>query len=183
MKKKELIKINRVKLAPKLTLVILLITVITGFACTFATANENQRSTRYDFEAEVKEIYRVPIGLPWIDEDGVIHMRFYKENELISGTIDEEPIVALRTEETFHMKIDPNTGIIIVNGKGTFYIEWNGLIGSFSGTIKVMIVNGIMSGKYTMQGVGDFEGMKLFGTVRLISGGVNGLSGTILIPN
>lgn len=137
------------------------------------------KSTKLDFEAIGVETEWIP-GDVWM-EDGVMHMRFYKENDL-SGTIDGIPFTG-HTEENFHAKIDLATGNLVVNGKGTFYITWNGLEGSFYGPINAKIVSGELYGKFTLQGFEDFEGMKLFGIVWNIGPITNGINGTILVPN
>jgi hypothetical protein len=179
-------KIKRTKLAPKLMLLaILLITVFTGFACTFAIAKEdNKRSTRLEFYAEEGWTLWVflPQGEPW-GEGKFVHQRYYKEASL-DGTIDEIAFEGY-DELDLHVRMDPVTGDFISIGKVTMFIEWEGLVGTFYGPViaKGNMYIGPMDGKFTLQGTGDFEGMKLFGEVWVIGGIINGLSGTILIPN
>ena len=161
-------------------LVIFIVAVMIGFTGTFAIAKEgNQRSTRYKFVGEGVERLWIP-GDMWMEDD-ILHMRFYKENNL-SGTINEIAFTG-HSEESFHAKIDQATGNMVVNGKVTFKITLNELEGTFYGPINTKIVAGIMDGKYTMQGAGDFKGWKLFGIVWIIDATTNGISGTILVPN
>jgi len=177
-----LIKINRKKLVPKLILAILLITLITGFACTFVTAKADQRSTRLDFEAtEVLTLWD-PYEMWW--EGDIMHMRAYKEADT-SGTIDEIEFTGWN-KLYLHNKIDTVTGDIIAHGNVAMYIEWKGLEGTFYGIVNAKgNAMGVFDGKFVLQGAGDFEGMKLFGILWVIDPeyGVNGLSGTILVPN
>lgn len=182
-------KIKRTKLAPKLMLLaILMITVFTGFACTFAVAKENQSSTTLEFKCtEVLDIW--DIQEIW-GEGKVEHWRVYKKAFLIDGTIDGIPFdeLYLSYDELYlHVKIYLATGKIIAIGKVTMYIKWNGQVGTFYGSVvaKQMAGDEPFEGKYVLQGTGVFEGMKLFGTVlqNPISPWINELSGTILIPN
>jgi len=170
-----ILKMNKTKIKPKLILgavvVILIFSLLPGALAA--------KSTKLDFEAIGVETEWIP-GDVWM-EDGVMHMRFYKENDL-SGTIDGIPFTG-HTEENFHAKIDLATGNLVVNGKGTFYITCGDSTGYFTGTINAKKVSGELYGKFTLHGFEDFEGMKLFGIVWNIKEKTNGLSGTILIPN
>lgn len=166
---------------PKLLLTILIVTAFTGFACTFATANES--STKLSFEAEEHQTIWAPYEM-W-GQGSVLHMNVYKEAYTL-GTIDGIGFTG-HNELDLHVIMDPDTFEFITIGKVTMYIEWNGLEGSFYGTVVAKGTAGVgpFNGKIVLQGAGDFEGMKLFGIVWDIDPytGVNGLSGTILIPN
>jgi hypothetical protein len=82
------------------------------------------------------------------------------------------------------------TNVTIANGYATFYIQWNGLEGGFSGTkamkadFNVDIAAGefILTGIFNMQGFGDFEGMSLKGIIEGYNI-MNFMIGTVLIPN
>ena len=166
---------NKTKIKPKLILgtvvVILIFSLLPGALAA--------KSKKLDFGGEAVQTLWIP-GDVWM-EDGVMHMRFYKENDL-SGTIGGIPFTG-HSEENFHAKIDQATGNMVVNGKAKFYITCNGQIGVFYGPIKAKIVAGEMDAKFTLQGFEDFEGMKLFGIAWNIGPITNGMSGTILNPN
>ena len=182
-----MIKINREKLVPKLILAVLLMTIITGFGVTFVAAKEDQRATRLAFDAVETLIWPegwVPLGEPWGDGK-FIHQEYYKKATLV-GTIEDLGEFSGYDELYLHVRMDPNTFDVISIGKVTMYIFCdNGLEGTFSGTVVAKGTAGVgpLDGKYTLQGAGDFEGMKLFGIVWLEWGPVNGLSGTILVPD
>ncbi|MFX1468294.1 MAG: hypothetical protein ACFFB8_06490 [Promethearchaeota archaeon] len=169
----------------KYLILILIITFITGFACTFATAKEdNQSSTKLDFEATeglTKWVW-IPLSEPWGNAK-IMHQIMFK-NASLDGKIDGIDFTGYN-ELIIHVKMKVPTFEFITIGKITMYIEWNGLIGTFYGPVIAKGVAGVgpFDGKYALQGTGDFEGMKLFGIVWLIGGIINGLSGTILIPN
>ena len=82
------------------------------------------------------------------------------------------------------------TNIVTANGYATFYIEWNGFVGGFSGTkamkadLNADIAAGefILTGIFNMQGFGDFEGMQLNGIIEGFNI-MNYMIGTVLIPN
>ncbi|MFX1308750.1 MAG: hypothetical protein ACFE9M_05295 [Promethearchaeota archaeon] len=179
-----MIKINKAKLVPKLILAILIITIITGFASTFATAKKrNQSFTKLDFEAkEVLEIWDVQKN--W-EMGNRLFMKAYKKALLMDGKIDDIEFTGY-DELDLIVILDPVTGKYISIGTVTMYIEWNGLSGSFFGFVigwgTIMVS---ADGAYALQGAGDFEGMKLYGKVWAIDAyyGINGLSGTILNPN
>ncbi len=179
----------RAKLVPKLMLLsILIITVFTGVACTFVTAKEyNKRYTKLDFECTeaiiwpdgwIQEVIR-EIGDVWI-------LRAYKKASL-NGTIDGIPFDEIGYDElNLYIIMDTSTGEYITFGTITMYIEWDGLVGSFSGFVIASGVSLVRTdGYYALRGHGDFKGWKLFGIVWAIDPywGINGLSGTILIPN
>ena len=178
-------KINKAKLVPKLMiLTILMITMITGFTGIFVTANENnQRSTKLSFEATEVQTIWAPYEM-W-GQGSVVHMRVYKQSDTY-GTIDGIEYTGYN-ELNLHVIMHPDTLDYVTIGKLTMYIEWNGLVGAFYGSIaaKGTAMVGPLDGKYALQGTGDFEGMKLFGIVWDIDPylGINGISGTILIPN
>ena len=176
-----MIKINRTKLAPKIILAILVFSIFIGFACTFATAKEDKKTTKLDFEATeyltawAPEIIR--------ERDNMLILRAYKKANLV-GTIDGLAFTGY-DELNLYVIMDTTTGEYLSFGTVTMYIEWEGLTGSFSGFV---IATGSMAGgdgRFSLRGDGDFEGMKLFGIVWVIDPyyGVNGLSGTIKIPN
>lgn len=183
-----MIKINKVKLAPKLILLtVLIITIFTGFACSFAVAKNNQSSTKLALTAVETMPYPegwVPLGEPW-GNGKFTHQRYYKTASLV-GTIEEIGAFSGYDELYLHVIMDLETFEVISIGKVTMYIFCdNGLEGTFYGNVVAKGVAGIgpFDGKLTLQGTGDFEGWKLFGDVYLIGGPVNGISGTILIPN
>ena len=169
----------------KIRYVILIIAVITGFTCIFTTVVQG-KSTQLVCEAEAVQI-DFQIQDEWM-EDGVYHIRYYRENSL-SGTIDGIKYTGYN-EVNSHIKIEAN-GDYTANGKVTSYITWNLREGTFYGPFKVkgfMVIIpswGDFNGKFVMQGAGDFNGWKLFGTVYFIDPiiGINGLEGIILIPN
>ncbi|MFW9825388.1 MAG: hypothetical protein ACFFE4_20775 [Candidatus Thorarchaeota archaeon] len=165
----------------KARIVILMIAVITGFTCAFSTVLVHAKSSKLDFEAIEYQIYFVPLD-EWV-EDGVYHLRFYKQND-ISGTIGGIPFSGYN-EVNFHIKSDLMTGELTGHGMGTMYLSWNGLEGTFYGTIVIKGTNEGFEGKVILQGAGDFEGMKLFCKVWNIAPPfppTNQLSGTILVP-
>jgi len=180
LEKKELMKINRAKLVPKLVLAILLFTLIASFTGSFVTAyGRHRRVTKYDFEAIAIQRAFVP-KRDWI-EDGVFHMIFYKENDL-SGTINGIEFTGW-TEDYLYLKVDLATGDQTVYGKADLYISWEGLSGKFSGPLYAKGGPGWMEGIYFLRGTKDFAGWFLFGRIWNIESGTNGLSGTILVPN
>ena len=176
-------KIKREKLVPKLVLAIFIITVLTGFACTFATAKESQSSIKLDFEAvEVMEIWDVQETRV---KDGKLIMKAYKKANLVDGKIDNIEFTGY-IEIDFTVIMDPITGEYISFGPVTMHVEWNGLSGSFFGFViakGIALVSG--DGVFVLCGAGDFEGMMLFGKVWTIDAywGINGLSGIILGRN
>ncbi len=182
-------KIRRAKLIPKLMLLtVLMITMITGFTGIFVTANENnKRSTKLTFEAVETMPWPegwIPLGEPWGDGK-FIHQRYYKTATLV-GTIEDIGAFSGYDELYLHVRMDPATFEVISIGKVTLYIFCeNGLEGTFYGSVVSKGVAGVgpFDGKLKLQGTGDFEGWKLFSEVWLIFGPINGLSGTILIPN
>jgi len=169
-------------------LAILLITIFTGFACTFAVAKDSKRSTTLDFNATEAIIWPegwAPLGEPW-GNGKFTHQIYYKKATLV-GTIEEIGDFSGYDELYLHVRMDLETYEVISIGKVTMYISCdNGDEGTFYGTViaKAKAFEPL-EGKYTLQGAGAFEGMKLFGIVWVIDPfwGINGLSGTILIPN
>jgi hypothetical protein len=112
-------------------------------------------------------------------------MKAYKEAVFVDGTIDGIEFTG-HDELDLTNLMDPATGDYFAFGIVTFYIEWNGLSGTFSGYVfarGTVLVD--LEGIFVMQGAGDFEGMKLYGKLWAIDAywGINGLSGTILVPN
>lgn len=190
-----MIKINRAKLVPKLILAILVFTTITGFACTFVTAKENQRSTKLAFNATETMIWPVgwvPMGDPW--GDGKFLQQIYYKEASLDGTIENYGSFSGYDELYLHVRMDPTTGDVISIGKVTMHISCdNGPQGTFYGSViaKGNQLDGTVEGKYTMQGAGGFEGMKLFGRLSPLPVVVideivyirNELEGTILDPN
>jgi len=166
----------------RLKIVILMIAVITGFTCAFSAVFVHAKSTKLDFEAIEVQTYFEPLA-EWMEDD-VYHLRFYAENA-ISGTIDGIPFIG-HNEVNFHIKSDLMTGEFTGHAMGTMYFTWNGLVGSFYGSVIIKGSNEGFEGKFTLQGAGDFKGMKLFGKVWNIQPPfppTNELSGTILVPN
>ena len=158
---------------------------MTGFTCTFTTANEeNQRSTKLVLEGEAVQ-RKFQIRDQWM-EDGVIHIRYYREST-ISGTIDGIEFIG-HHEVNGHIKIEV-TGDYTANGKVTSYTTWNQREGTFYGSFNVkgfMVIIpswGDFNGKSVMQGAGDFKGWKIFSISWSIEEGRYGLNGTVLIPN
>lgn len=160
--------------------VILIIAVITGFMCIFTTVVQG-KSTKLVFEAEAVQS-EIQIQDEWM-ENGVYHMRYYREN-ILSGIIDGIEFTG-HNEINMHIKIDFATGDLIGNGKVTWYITWNEeLEGTFYGPVNIKgLYMGDFNGKIALQGAGDFNGWKLFGRVWRIDSARNGLYGTVLIPN
>ncbi|MHA1914822.1 MAG: hypothetical protein ACW986_14175 [Promethearchaeota archaeon] len=124
-------------------------------------------------------------------EDGVYHMRDYREYTFEFGTIEGIRFTG-HNEANIHFKIngDPgDSGGFTAQGKVTSYMTWNGLVGTFYGSFNekgYMVIipeePGDYIGKFVMQGAEDFNGWKLFGIFWMIEKGRYGLSGTILIP-
>ena len=199
IKKKMVILKMKKKSKIRYLLVIFIIAIMTGFTCTFATAKEEnpRKSTKLVFNAiEWIDMDPEPPNPPVVPppeisfvEDGILHIKDFWSVHLLGGTIGGEVITG-STKSLFHAKIplDPETGIpdfgnMVLNGKTWFYFTWGDLTGYFTGTVNAKFVSGILSGKYTLQGFGDFEGMKLFGRVWNEDAITNGLLGTILVPN
>ncbi|MFX1599191.1 MAG: hypothetical protein ACFFB6_01190, partial [Promethearchaeota archaeon] len=115
-----MIKINKAKLVPKLILAILIITIITGFASTFATAKKrNQSFTKLDFEAkEVLEIWDVQKN--W-EMGNRLFMKAYKKALLMDGKIDDIEFTGY-DELDLIVILDPATGKYISIGTVTMYI-------------------------------------------------------------
>jgi hypothetical protein len=180
MKKKELIKINRTKLVPKLVLAILLFSLIAGFTVSSVAAHRrNPRSNKLNFGCiETQTIFSPyemnPVG------DKVV-MKAYKESIFSDGKIDGIEFTG-GTELDLTIIIDPATGEYLSYGPVTMFIYWDGLSGSFSGYVIAKGVLGVSSeGLFALRGAGDFEGMTLFGKVLAIDAslGINKLSGII----
>ncbi len=113
-------------------------------------------------------------------EDGIIHIKDYYDIHWLAGTIGDEEISGY-TESLFHVK-DDQCGEVIVNGDSWMYFTWGELSGYFYGKKSIRVINGELTGQYSLQGFEDFEGMKLFG---IIYGDVivNYFEATLLIPN
>ncbi|MCE7741277.1 MAG: hypothetical protein GOP50_02360 [Candidatus Heimdallarchaeota archaeon] len=111
---------------------------------------------------------------------GIVHMKDYYDIHWLAGTIEDEEISGY-TESFFHV-IDDTIGKAIVNGESYMYFTWGELSGYFYGRKCIRVINGELTGHYSMQGFEDFEGMKLMG---LIYGNiiVNYFEATLLIPN
>lgn len=152
----------------------------TGLLCTIPSVFVQAKSTSYDFEATAEQSSAELIDF-WIGEDGTQHIILYKVNDLLDGKINGKDFTG-ETQETLHIKFLSDGGTI-VNGRGTFFIEYEGKIGTFSGTIKAQLIGGQLKGKFTMQGSGCFEGMKLSGELLNTSPTTNELTGTILVPS
>lgn len=114
-------------------------------------------------------------------EDGIFHLIFYKEADT-AGTIGGIEFTG-HNEVNLHAKIDLATGNLVVNGKSSFYINWNGMEGYFYGVVNAKKVDGFLYGMFSLQGYEDYDGWKLFGDVWSIDPATNGLLGTVLIPN
>ena len=166
---------NKTKIKPKL----MLGTVVAILIFSLLPGALAAKSTKLDFGAIGDQRFFALEDF-WI-EDGVIHMKFYKENNL-TGYIDESPFIGY-TEEYFYAKQNIVTGKMVVNGKAKFNILYKGQEGTFYGPINAKIVAGVMDTKFTLQGAGYFEGMKLFGKAWIYNVTANEMSGTILIPN
>ena len=165
--KKVVNKIKRTKLVLKLILALLVFTTMTGFVFNFVTAKEDNRSTKLIFNAI--EIYKLsPPG--WIHvpdpftfyEGNMMHTKdFWSYHVLSEATIGEEPIMGY-TFAIFHQKVNMVTGNAVLNGQVLFNFTWSSTIemkGYFTGTINAKVINGVLSGKFTLQGFEDFEGM------------------------
>jgi len=182
---------NKTKIKPKLILgtvvVILIFSLLPGALAA--------KSTKYVFDATEWSGPGAP-DVPDPDptstfvEDGVLHIKDFWSSHLLGGKVGDDDITGY-TKSLFHAKIplDPETGIpdfgnMVLNGQTWFDFTWGEKTGYFTGTVNAKTVNGVLSGKFTLQGFGDFEGMKLFGIVQNTdTPGTNGLLGTILIPN
>ena len=161
------------------TLVLALISLI-GI-CLIPTLNQAAPAQKLDFYAmEWPDPEIPPIMNDIFFEDGVLHIKDYIDFHWLAGTIGENEITGW-TESFFHVK-DDFSGLVIVNGLGYMYMTWGDLEGYFMGPKNIRILNGELTGQYSLQGFGDFEGMTLKG---IIWGNVavNYFSGTILIPN
>jgi len=152
-----------------------------GFAFTFATAKEDQRATRLTVEGE--EILAIWAPYEMWGKGKVIHQRVYKEAYVIA-TIDGIAYTGYNIVD-LHIITNLDTYEFVVTGKLTGYAEWKELVGAFCGPVvgKGIVGVGPVEGKLTLQGTGDFEGMKMFIDVWRIDELVNGFSGYILVPN
>ena len=93
----------------------------------------------------------------------VIHFRDYHDIHTLSGFIEDDEITGY-TESFFHV-IDNQKGKVVCNGESYMYFSWGDLEGYFYGIKVIEVFEGELTGKYSMQGFGDFEGMKLKGII------------------
>ena len=158
---------------------IILFTLL-AMACIVTPIIVQGKSTKLYFDAtEVQQVW-IPIEF-WI-EDGVQHIRFHKE-AAITGTIDGTEFTGYNYLE-FHAKIDLATGDMVVHGSAVFDITWGELNGLFTGIVNAKRAAGdVMTGKFTLQGSGDFDNWKMFGLILNLDPITNNLYGTVLIPN
>ncbi|MHA1308999.1 MAG: hypothetical protein ACTSQN_17140 [Candidatus Heimdallarchaeota archaeon] len=122
--------------------------------------------------------------------NNIIQVRDHQFTHVITyGYIGDYPVIGYMNTT---LKTSKNlvTNVVIANGYATFYITWNGYVGGFTGTkamkadLNADIAAGefILTGKFNMQGFGDFEGMKLHGIIEGYNI-MNFMIGTVLIPN
>ena len=102
------------------------------------------------------------IGLPekeWIDDDGIAHMRQTPHLGEVSGEL-----IGI-TSYTGNL----NLNLATFDGDGQGFqileVEYGSLSGIFEGVMAFEINGGILTGETVCQGSGDFEGMKLMGTI------------------
>ena len=157
---------------------IILMTIL-AIGCLVTPMLVQGKSTKLAIEGTEVLDFKYPLD-KWT-ADGWVHMILYKE-ATTSGYIDGIPFVG-HNVLTFQVKLDPTTGDMIIHGKVTFFITWNGLDGSFYGPVHGKKVAGDMQVKITLQGAGDYLGWKFFGDVWNLNPAINGFAGTILIPN
>ena len=110
----------------------------------------------------------------------VIHFRDYHDIHSLTGFIEGESISGY-TESFFHV-IDNQNGKVVCNGDSYMYLTWGDLEGYFYGKKVIEVIDGVLTGRYSLQGFGDFDGMKLIGIIygNII---VNTFEATLLIPN
>lgn len=188
---------NKIITKSKLILGAIVVILIFSLVPSVAAA----KSTKLDFNAtECLDFDPTPPNPPpvpfpptdIVGRGGVLHYKDYWSAHLLGGTIGDDVITGY-TISLFHAKIDldpttgmPDFGNMILNGQTWFYFTWGDASGYFTGTVNAKVVNGALSGKFTLQGFEGFEGMKLFGIVgndNIFLYPENELSGTILIPN
>jgi hypothetical protein len=99
-------------------------------------------------------------------EDGIVHIKDYYDIHWLEGTIGTEEISGY-TESLFHVK-DDQCGEVIVNGESWMYFTWGELSGYFYGKKSIRVINGELTGQYSLQGFEDFAGMKLNGIIQEI---------------
>jgi len=163
----------------KLLIVLASILMIGAFTVPmFTQAAPAQKLDFYAMEWPDPDIPPIMDGIFF--EDGVLHIKNYYDYHLLVGNIGDDEITGW-TESYFHVK-DDFSGEVIINGLGYMYMTWCELEGYFVGPKNLKIVNGELTGQYSLKGFGDFEGMRLTG---IIWGNVaiNYFAGTILIPN
>lgn len=158
----------------------MIIIAVFTLACIVTPMIVQGKSTKLTFEAtEVLQVW-IPREI-WV-EDNVRHIKFHKE-AAITGTIEGSEFTGYNYLE-FHLKIDLSTGDMVVHGSGVFDITWSDLNGIFTGTVNAKALAGdVMTGMFTLQGSGDFDGWKMFGLILAIGSTTNLLYGTILLPN
>ena len=126
------------------------------------------------------EILAQPPTFTEIQTGKVLQLIDYYDVHSLTGIIGEEEITGY-TESFFHVINNP-AGVSIVNGDSYMYFTWGDLYGYFYGKKQIKVIDGELTGTYSMQGFGDFQGMKLIGIIygNII---VNTFEATLLIPN
>ncbi len=160
----------------KIILVFALVSLIG--VCLIPTLSQAAPAQKLDFYA-VEVLAQPPTYT--VDITGkMLHMRDYFDIHTLSGFIEGEEIIGY-TESYFHV-IDNQDDRAIVNGDSYMYFTWGDLEGYFFGKKVIKVIDGELTGHYSMQGFEDFEGMKLMG---IIYGDiiVNYFEATLLIPN
>ena len=126
------------------------------------------------------EIIAQPPTYTVVQTGKVVQLIDYYDVHSLAGFIGEEEITGY-TESFFHVINNP-AGMSIVNGDSYMYFTWGDLYGYFYGKKQIKVIDGELTGTYSMQGFGDFQGMKLNGIIygNII---VNTFEATLLIPN
>ena len=152
---------------------------ILATACIVTPMFTQGKVERLDYEA-IETFTLMQILDKWF-ADGNVFVRFYKES-ITEGTINGIEATGY-LELYFFAKTDTATGDMNGHGKITFYVDWNGLTGSFAGILTGKKVAGVMEMKMILQGAsGDYIGWKFFGLVENLDPGHNIITGEILIP-
>lgn len=178
------------KMKSKLIVISIAVLLIFTLVPTVAAA----KSTKLVFNASEFVDLNVPPPMEIFGEGRVLHVKDFWSRHQVFGTIGDDEIIGY-TLSLFHVKWDLVSGNRVLNGETLFNFTWYystddlvvELKGYFAGTVNAKLVDGVVSGKFSLQGYEDFKGMKLFGTIEPLPPlpyvGNNLLIGVVLIPN
>lgn len=147
---------------------------------TFLVPMLSQAAPAQKLEFFAVEILAQPPSYTPVQTGKVLQLIDYYDIHNLIGTIEGEEIEGY-TESFFHVINNP-AGKSIVNGESYMYFTWGDLEGYFYGKKQIKVINGELTGTYSLQGFEDFAGMKLIGIIygNII---VNTFEATLLIPN